>query len=451
MNPRFAVVGHPNKGKSSIVATLAQDDSVAISAQSGTTQRAEPIQVRVGDSHYTLIDTPGFQRPTRVLDWLQQHASSADERLDAVQKFIQDPQCQSQFPDEVELLHPIVNGAAILYVVDGSRPYGAEYEAEMEILRWTGQASMALINPIENEQYITSWKQALAQYFKIVRVFNAMQADFDKQLSILEAFSHLRDDWHGSITQLIAEYERLRAWQRQQSAATLSELLTDLCTYQVSQRVLEKQQAEQLKPILEKRYFAYLKDREQEAHATLKKIFRYHNLTLQGVDLPTEEDLFDTEKWVLWGLNRQQLLVAATMAGAATGAVVDLGLAGHSLFMGALAGGVLAGGSAWFGADRLADFKLKGLPVGGYEARQGPMKNRNFPYVLLSRFLFLYYALQKRTHAQRDSLEIQEGDLSSRISKLDKEHQKSIHRVMDRLSRQRSLESPAKALEPLFQ
>ena len=31
--PRFAVVGHPNKGKSSIVAALAQNDAVAISSR----------------------------------------------------------------------------------------------------------------------------------------------------------------------------------------------------------------------------------------------------------------------------------------------------------------------------------------------------------------------------------------------------------------------------------
>ena len=50
-----------------------------------------------------------------------------------------------------------------LYVVDGSRPYGPEYESEMEILRWTGQASMALINPIEGDDHIQSWQQALGQ------------------------------------------------------------------------------------------------------------------------------------------------------------------------------------------------------------------------------------------------------------------------------------------------
>ena len=35
--PVFAIVGHPNKGKSSIVSTLARDESVAISPLPGTT------------------------------------------------------------------------------------------------------------------------------------------------------------------------------------------------------------------------------------------------------------------------------------------------------------------------------------------------------------------------------------------------------------------------------
>ena len=124
MTPIFAVVGHPNKGKSSIGATLAQDDSVAISAESGTTRKNQSLDVQVGNSHYTLVDTPGFQRPTRALNWLQDHANTAEKRQDAVQQFVVDADCAKQFPDEVELLTPIINGAAILYVVDGSRPMG---------------------------------------------------------------------------------------------------------------------------------------------------------------------------------------------------------------------------------------------------------------------------------------------------------------------------------------
>ncbi|MBT8343231.1 MAG: 50S ribosome-binding GTPase, partial [Sulfurovum sp.] len=46
-HPKFAVVGHPNKGKSSIVSALALDDSVQISDTPGTTtkNRSFPLSV----------------------------------------------------------------------------------------------------------------------------------------------------------------------------------------------------------------------------------------------------------------------------------------------------------------------------------------------------------------------------------------------------------------------
>ena len=117
--PRFAVVGHPNKGKSSIVATLAQNDAVDISSRSGTTVRADPLEINIGDAAYILIDTPGFQRPRRALAWLNHQASSADRRREAIALFVNSAECAEQYPDEVALLKPISEGAAILYVVDG--------------------------------------------------------------------------------------------------------------------------------------------------------------------------------------------------------------------------------------------------------------------------------------------------------------------------------------------
>ncbi len=84
--PKFAVVGHPNKGKSSIVSTLALDDSVQIGNIPGTTQvkRSFPLKVD-GKVIYELFDTPGFQRARRVLSWLKEKEPiSADKRLDGV-------------------------------------------------------------------------------------------------------------------------------------------------------------------------------------------------------------------------------------------------------------------------------------------------------------------------------------------------------------------------------
>ena len=84
--PRFAIVGHPNKGKSSIVATLAEDDDVAISPHPGTTTQARAYPMRLdGVTLYELIDTPGFQRAREMLAWLYAHdrgagALTVDER-----------------------------------------------------------------------------------------------------------------------------------------------------------------------------------------------------------------------------------------------------------------------------------------------------------------------------------------------------------------------------------
>ena len=66
--PVFAIVGHPNKGKSSIVSTLARDESVAISPLPGTTvaNREYPMIID-GETLYLLIDTPGFQRARAAL------------------------------------------------------------------------------------------------------------------------------------------------------------------------------------------------------------------------------------------------------------------------------------------------------------------------------------------------------------------------------------------------
>ena len=450
MTPVFAVVGHPNKGKSSIVSTIAQNDAIAISPRSGTTRETHRYDIAIGAAGFTLVDTPGFQRPSRALAWLQQHAPSADRREAAVRQFIADAECRRQFPEEVMLLEPIMEGAAILYVVDGSRPYGAEYEAEMEILRWTGQASMALINPIENQDHVPEWQQALGQYFKIVRVFNAMQADFEKVVAILEAFSHIREEWQSALADIVGAYREQRATQLKESASLLEALLTRLCTYQVSQKVLSKSQAEGLRGILEKQYFNDMRKIEREHHEALMHLYRYDHLESTIDELPLEDSLFDTEQWILWGLNRNQLIVAAALAGATTGAMIDAALAGSSVMAGAVGGGLLGAVSAWLRADQIADFRVQGLPLGGYEAHQGPIQNRNFPYVVLGRFLYLSDSLRHRTHAHREKLQIREGDLSARIKQLGEEQQAGLHRALDRLREQKTAEDMEEYLYALI-
>ncbi len=79
--PKFAVVGHPNKGKSSIVSTLALDNTVQVGNTPGTTQVKRSFPLRVDNRVvYELFDTPGFQRARRVLAWLQEHEPVIGDR-----------------------------------------------------------------------------------------------------------------------------------------------------------------------------------------------------------------------------------------------------------------------------------------------------------------------------------------------------------------------------------
>ena len=75
MIPEFAIIGHPNEGKSSVLSTLAEDDSVRISPIPGETTECRTFPVVIdGKEVLRFTDTPGFQNPRRVLHELQAFA-----------------------------------------------------------------------------------------------------------------------------------------------------------------------------------------------------------------------------------------------------------------------------------------------------------------------------------------------------------------------------------------
>ncbi|WP_196139174.1 DUF3482 domain-containing protein [Aliikangiella sp. G2MR2-5] len=446
----FAVVGHPNKGKSSIVSTLCHNDSIVVSSRSGTTTHSSSYRVETQSAGYELIDTPGFQRAKKVLAWLTAHAESAAQRAEAVKAFVESSECYSQFPDEVELLKPIVNGAGILYVVDGSRPFGIEYEPEMEILRWTGQPSMALINPIENESHVEEWQKALAQYFKTVRVFNPMTADFDKQISLLETFAHLQPDWLENLSLVVDDLKKDRANKAKDSAEVLARLLNDLTSHSEKQKVLSPEQAKAIKPVLQKKYQSWMQDRELKAVRDLFLVYQHHQVEFDMNKLDLPPDLFDQRKWYAWGLDKKRLASAATMAGATAGAAIDLAVAGHSFMLGAIGGGLAGFGSAWFGADKLVDLKVQGIPLGGYQACYGPITNPNFPYVIIGRFKYFHQQVSQRNHADRHSAKFESGDFKLSLDKMNKDRQKALHRACQALAKQKFVEGLSEILFPIL-
>ncbi len=429
--PTFAVVGHPNKGKSSIVATLAQDDSVQISPISGTTVRCRRYPMRAdGQVLYELVDTPGFQRARRALEWMQAHTTSAAERPAVVREFVQVHKDTDLFQDECELLTPILDGAGILYVTDGSKPYGEEYEAEMEILRWTGRPSMALINMISDEDHVEEWRAALGQYFRIVRVFDALTAEFDKRLELLRAFGQLDETWREPLAKAVEYLDD--DWQRRkhQSARIISDMLVDMFTVSVSKKLPSGANAKDYEELLKQKLFAELRKTERSCRNKIESIYAYHDLQRIEDEFETvEEDLFSRQTWSAFGLTRSQLLATGALGGAAAGSVIDVATGGASLLAGAGIGALVGGISAVISFDKIAEIKLLGLPLGGFEAKAGPVRNINFPYVVTARAVHHHRMVAARTHAQRDELDMTSAPDNTGASAFDASQRKVLAKV----------------------
>src|SRR5690242_2281694 len=115
--PVFAVVGRANKGKSSIVAALAEDDRIEIGPLPGTTTRCARYPVTIdGETIFVLVDTPGFEDAPRALAWLRAHEVDASSRARVVAEFVRAHEGGDEFAEECKLLQPILEGASILYV-----------------------------------------------------------------------------------------------------------------------------------------------------------------------------------------------------------------------------------------------------------------------------------------------------------------------------------------------
>ncbi len=411
MHPKFAVVGHPNKGKSSIVSTLAFDDAVQISDTPGSTTKKQSFPLTVdGKILYELFDTPGFQRARRVLAWLEKHDVPADKKHEVVQAFINEHKEDERFQDEIELLEPIMAGAGIIYVVDGSKPYGEEYEAEMEILRWTGQPSMALINLIDDTNYVEEWKRALGHYFKMVRVFNPMEADFTQHLNLLESMAQLNEEWTDPVKTSIILFKQYHEQMFEQSASSITQLVHHSLSH-IEQLSLthEDATAEEREEIQEK-YQMQLRTYELESQKKIEKIWNHDHLQKVQESLLFEGmDLFSKESASIFGLTRKELLITGATGGAVTGAGIDLLFGGSTLLLGSAIGALVGGSGVFFGFNELSDIKVLGQNLGKKYLEIGPMKNLNFPYILLNRALYHASEVASRSHALRSVAKFEMG------------------------------------------
>jgi len=393
---KFVVVGHPNKGKSSIVATLTQNESVAIGPRPGTTTKARSFYLKSGDEVlYELIDTPGFQRPKRLLEWLKaQGEVSASERPKLLEQFVQS-ECPSEiFRDECELLRPIVEGAAILYVVDASKPYSSKFEAEMEILRYAARPSMAILNYIGEDDYTQEWQAPLRQYFSIIKPFNPLKASFSDHIDLLKALSHIAPDWSESIVKTIEHLQEYHQQKKERVASLISSSICEILSFKLRKRYhITKPNEEQL----HREFQVAVEKRERELFDQIREQLGFTKLPIDMDLQHLNYSLFSQESEEIFGLSKEKIVLLFTLTSAATGGAIDLAVGGHSLLLGTIIGGTLGFIGANYGYGKLSEINFIGSTI----VEVGPIKDPNIGFILLNRALAFARLLLETSHAQR--------------------------------------------------
>lgn len=404
----FAIVGHPNEGKSSVVSTLAEDDSVRITTIPGETVVCRRFPVIIdGREIIRFIDTPGFQSPLATLAWLQGH-----EGPGMLERFVDVHKNDQRFSGENELFIPLISKAGIIYVIDASRPLRSVDIAEMEILRLTGIPRMAIINnKDETSTYFDAWRNELRKHFNSTRVFNAHMATYAQRIALLESMKAIDQQWEKTMGTVIQAFKD--DWSRRiaMSSFFICDMIQDALIYQVSRNFSDEAQIETFHHRLVTDYQKEITRIEKQAHSKIKKLFK-HNIF--DYALPEQsiagEDLFEQKTWQVLGLSPWQLAAAGVAAGGGIGVGLDAATAGITFGAFTLSGALLGAGSALMGGKRASKAVIKGpklgnyqgaVPIGGLQMTIGPVTNIQFPFILLDRALIFYSLAINWAHGRR--------------------------------------------------
>ncbi len=401
--PIFAIIGHPNEGKSSVLSTLAEDDTVRISPIPGETTEVQNFPVMIdGQEIIRFIDTPGFQNPRQTLAWMQDYKGPNNQLLTA---FIAAHRDDPDFRDDCNLLTPVAAGAGVIFVVDGSRPVRNMDKAEMEILRLTGAPRLAVINSKEDDSsYLDNWNAEFRKHFNAIRVFNSSRANYAQRIELLESLKAIDQQLEPLLKMVITTYQSDWHARNQRTAELILELLRDVLGYHTTAPCDPKDNETLSKQKLTQHYMDYVSRTEHQTHKAIRTLYKHHIFDLE---LPPhsilQEDLFSDKTWEFLGLTDKQLVLAGAISGATIGAGIDLAAGGVSFGVFSALGGFLgAAGTLFKGKDLIDSFELLGFKVGGESIQVGPARNIQLLFILLDRCLLFTSHVINWAHGRRD-------------------------------------------------
>ncbi|GAB4167366.1 MAG: GTPase/DUF3482 domain-containing protein [Wenzhouxiangellaceae bacterium] len=348
---KLAVVGHTNVGKTSLMRTLLRDPSFGVVAPTAaTTRQVERASIALaGREVVALYDTPGLEDAGEVLEWLERQPFERHQGLDRIREFLASDAAQGPLEQEARVLAQMLVSDAAVYVIDVREPVLGKYLDELHVLSLCARPILPLFNFMASpEAEPERWREALARLgMHAVVPFDTVIYAAGSERRLWESLIALAPDRRALFERLESDCVERSRQLRVAALRVVSELLIDAAG---ARRAVAPEAGDAALDQARSELHRAVHALEHETVRRLLTLYRFPEDLVEALPLPLDRSgwqpsLFDAE--LLRSLVRPA--TGGALAGAATGAVVDLGSGGLSLGAGTLGGLLLGsvGPGAW--------------------------------------------------------------------------------------------------------
>lgn len=328
--PVFAVVGAPSEGKTTLIATLAEDAGANISPHPHTTRRCKEYKVILdGTVVMRFIDTPGLKYPMEFVNQMEAKRGDRMPHRSAIESMYNLAVQNGGFEYEVEALTPLLTqDAAAIVVVDASRGYDETLEPVMQILSWTCQPRAVVVNyHAGDERMAEQMCQIAHRWAGIVRKIDAARASWKARFNLLHDLVMLCKQDHRDLPEVQKVLAALQQrWESRctHAALRIAEMLNDCMCLRISESRAADCDCEKGRNEVKDRFERDVRQKEKECHENIIEQFKQNRALLSwGAGLALA-DVFSEESQRVFGLTRWQLAVGAAGTSVAAGVTVDM-------------------------------------------------------------------------------------------------------------------------------
>ena len=446
---KIAIIGDPNKGKSSLVSTLAYDDNVKVSSKSGETSLSKSFPLRIDDEIiYELYDTPGFDNYEVLLDFIDDNEDKYSDFNSLLEAFIKEYKNDNDFKKDIEIYKVLLQKPIIIYLINSSESYRIEYQSQIDIIAKTKLPAFAVFNQIGIQNNKHTWESTVKTFFIDSFEYNVLQSSFDDKISLLDNIKHkinntkIENQIDNAISILEEDFQRRLKFTFEELVDSFYKIITYKKEFSYS-KDNEKQENE---------YFIDIKKQEEKFYTIVEKEWGFYNL---DKDIEKIKKIkIDSKSFTrIFGLSKSVIISISSAIGAVSGGslgfsldlVSSFGSMGMGTILGSGIGAITGGVSSLIGTE-LINKKTKRFGV-QKQTTYGPILDYNWRASLFTKLYVFAELMTKRSHANRSKFQNENTaekifEDNKRILKLAKENtsknKKELMNILDKTYKRRS-------------